>query len=223
MEKKNTKLKADYKQLFSQLSKVFKDSLETQNESYHIGRKEAFEEILHWFLTSHNMDLKYVSATSFLNMIQEKLTKEKLIVKSEVAEDRNEELNLNEIKISDSRKRSYKPVSSVYEEYNEFLMMDSGINSTNYNNNSLTGCDNPIILNRNYTSVDNSSTTSGIFNNNLCNNNNNNIMNTGNLNNANIPGFSQLNNSNFSGFVTNTNFQQLNTNPFNLTKKKKFK
>jgi hypothetical protein len=109
MEKKNLKIKNNFSQLISQVSKLYKEVSSTSNDAYLQGRKEAYEEMLNWFLTSHNSELKYVSANSFFNMIQEKLNKTKtamLINQSDENEDDiKTSINLNEIKISDNRKR----------------------------------------------------------------------------------------------------------------------
>jgi hypothetical protein len=109
MEKKNLKLKNNFTQLISQVSKLYKEASSSENESYNLGKKEAYEEILNWFITSHNGELKYISANSFLNMIQEKLTKVKTTLKSysdDISqEDETKSLNLADIKITDNRKR----------------------------------------------------------------------------------------------------------------------
>jgi hypothetical protein len=119
MEKKNLKMKNNFTQLITQISKLYKDASNSQGEAYNLGKKEAYEEILSWFLTSHNGDLKYVSATSFFNMIQEKLTKVKMTLKANGDGDSQEEdikpLNLADIKISDNRKRA-RPTDMDIEE-----------------------------------------------------------------------------------------------------------
>lgn len=115
MEKKNLKLKNKFTQLIGQVSKMYKEVSNCNNESYLIGRREALEEILNWFVSSHNGELKYVSATSFFNMIQEKLTKTKSAIATKSCEDVEEEIkptiNFSEIKISDNRKRINKYAS----------------------------------------------------------------------------------------------------------------
>ena len=109
MEKKNLKLKNNFTQLITQVSKLYKDSCNSENEAYNLGKKEAYEEILNWFITSHNGELKYISATSFFNMIQEKLTKVKTTLKSNSDDNSQEEdiktFSLADIKLSDNRKR----------------------------------------------------------------------------------------------------------------------
>ncbi len=112
MEKKNLKLKNKFSQLIGQVSKMYKEVSNSNDEAYLSGRKEALEEILNWFVSSQNGELKYVSATSFFNMIQEKLTKTKTALATKIGEDAEEEIkptmNFSEIKISDNRKRTNK-------------------------------------------------------------------------------------------------------------------
>jgi hypothetical protein len=109
MEKKNAKLKNTFTNLISHISKMYKEVSNVNNEGYLIGRREAFEEVLNWFVTSHNGELKYISATSFFNMIQEKIAKTKAAIATKVSNDEEEEIkptmNFSEIKISDNRKR----------------------------------------------------------------------------------------------------------------------
>jgi hypothetical protein len=109
MEKKNAKLKNTFTGLISHISKIYKDCSNVNNEAYLIGKKEAFEEILNWFVTSHNGELKYISATSFFNMIQEKLAKTKAAIATKACDETEEEIkspmNFSEIKISDNKKR----------------------------------------------------------------------------------------------------------------------
>jgi hypothetical protein len=104
MEKKTLKLKNNFTQLISQISKLYKETSSSENEAYNLGKKEAYEEILNWFITSHNGELKYISATSFFNMIQEKLTKVKSTLKNEEEEEKI--FNLADVKLSDNRKRA---------------------------------------------------------------------------------------------------------------------
>lgn len=118
MEKKNIKLKNNITQIIGQISKLYKEFTTKENEYYLIGKKEAYEEILNWFIQSHNGELRYVSANSFLNMIQEKLNKTKSAI-NKTNEEADEEItskdvkdfrdfkqiNFSDLKINDSRKR----------------------------------------------------------------------------------------------------------------------
>lgn len=118
MEKKNLKLKNNFTQLIGQVSKLYKEVSRENTEAYQIGRKEALEEMLNWFVNSHNGELKYVSANSFLNMVQEKLNKSKTALSiinsnqedssSPQEEDIKSTVNFSEIKIPDNRKRINK-------------------------------------------------------------------------------------------------------------------
>lgn len=109
MDKKNLKLKNSFTQLIGQVSNMYKEVSNQTNEAYLLGKKEALEEVLNWFMTSHNGELKYVSANSFFNMIQEKLTKTKAAMTTRGGEDVEPEIkqpiNFADIKIADNRKR----------------------------------------------------------------------------------------------------------------------
>jgi hypothetical protein len=100
MEKKNLKLKNNFTQLISQISKLYKDVSTAENEEYNKGKKEAYEEILSWFLSTHNQEYKYISSNGLFQILQEKLTK----VRSSI-NDQEDWINLTDIKVSDNRKR----------------------------------------------------------------------------------------------------------------------
>jgi hypothetical protein len=100
MEKKNLKLKNNFTQLITQISKLYKDVSIAENEEYNKGKKEAYDEILSWFLSTHNQEYKYVSSNALFGVLQEKLTK----VKSSL-NDQEEGINLTDIKVNDCRKR----------------------------------------------------------------------------------------------------------------------
>lgn len=136
-------MKTLFTNLITNVSKTYKECSNSNNEAYLKGKKEAFEEILNWFVNSHNGELKYISATSFFNMIQEKLAKTKAALN---AADENEEdikpINFAEIKISDNRKRvnryaERECLSSV--SYNPFNEEESSqaINNLSNNNQNL--------------------------------------------------------------------------------------
>lgn len=118
MDKKNLKLKNNFTQLIGQVSKLYKEASNTTNEAYLLGKKEAFEEILNWFITSHNGELKYISANSFFGMIQEKLTKAKTALANEenAEEEIKQPVNFSEIKLGENRKRVFR---STYNAFNE--------------------------------------------------------------------------------------------------------
>ncbi len=111
MDKKITKVKNSFTSLIGHASKVYKEVSNITQESYLQGKREAYDEILNWFVSSHNGELKYVSATSLFGYLQEKITN----VKSELLKINTEEntedtqtMNFGEIKISDNKKRINK-------------------------------------------------------------------------------------------------------------------
>lgn len=111
MDKINIKNKNNFTKLFGMVSKLYNEGNSNTSESYLIGKKEAYEEILNWFMTSHNGELKYISANSFLNMLQEKLTKTKSAIAQKnideipLQEEEIKQFNFSDIKIADNRKR----------------------------------------------------------------------------------------------------------------------
>ena len=99
MEKKNIKLKNNFSQLIAQVSKFYKDISSFENDSYNLGKKEAYEEILNWYLTVQDGDLKNITAGSLYNMLQEKISKIKLSLNEE------DQITTNDIK-SNKKKNS---------------------------------------------------------------------------------------------------------------------
>lgn len=145
MEKKNFKLKNDFSHLIGQVSKLYKEVSNSNTESYNLGKKEAYEEMLNWFVNSHNGELKYVSATSFLHMVQEKISKVKSALNNKNTEDplpddSVKQLNFSDIKVSDNRKRinRYAAQESL-QNFNEPQMIDDQISiaGTQYNSGGL--------------------------------------------------------------------------------------
>jgi hypothetical protein len=128
MDKKNLKLKNNFTQLIGQVSKLYKEASNSTNEAYLLGKKEAFEEILNWFITSHNGELKYISANSFFSMIQEKLTKTKTALANEenAEEEIKQPVNFSEIKLADNRKRVFRSTYNAFNETNYEMDDESG-------------------------------------------------------------------------------------------------
>jgi hypothetical protein len=143
MEKLNAKMKNLFASLITNVSKTYKECSNSNNESYLKGKKEAFEEILNWFVTSHNGELKYISATSFFNMIQEKLAKTKgalsAVKTDEVEEDIKPTMNFSEIKISDNRKRINRYAAIEKEHGNNLSYNPFNEEESNLGVNSLQG------------------------------------------------------------------------------------
>jgi hypothetical protein len=213
MEKKNAKLKNTFTNLISHISKMYKEVSNVNNDAYLIGRKEAFEEMLNWYVTTHNGELKYISATSFFNMMQEKLAKTKAAIATKLSPDEEEEIkptmNFSEIKISDNKKRVNRYAAMevtqnvpIEEEENSIGMSNVGNNSNNSNNainsiNSINSSNPPVQPSANLNSAINFpfSVNSLIHSNNF-------LLNQGNL----ASGSHLMNNinTNNSGLFANT-------------------
>jgi len=236
MEKKNLKMKNNFTQLIGQVSKLYKEVSNTTNESYLLGKKEAYEDILNWFITSHNGELKYISANSFFNIIQEKLIKTKTALATRTSEETGEEeikqqVNFSDIKISDNRKRvnrwsGNEPDQIVVEEdsigaqVNFPVSVSSLINTTN-NSNSFSLGSNWQISNANNSSIINNNTNNITSSNNL----NSDLLNT-TMNFTSINSLSGMNNtSNQQNNILNTNSNSNNAlvNPIVSSIKKKKK
>ena len=98
MDKRNTKLKKNITQMIGQLSNIYKEVSQKENSAYLTGKKEAYEEMLNWLISSHNPDLRYISANSFLNMAQEKINKTKIQINNLGDEQEDEQINLKDLK-----------------------------------------------------------------------------------------------------------------------------
>jgi hypothetical protein len=251
MEKKNLKLKNNFTQLISQVSKLYKDVSNTSNESYLQGKKEAFEEVLNWFITSHNGELKYLSANSFLNMIQEKIAKTKTALATKINEDGGEEeikqqVNFSDIKISDNRKRinRYSYIESNSNNYgflnNDQIVVEDESNVSNVTNSHIpfpfsvsslinSNSGNSLFINPNQTlnngitSLNNNSTTDNLpeTSHNL-NVSSEFIVSNPPTSITSISSFPQINSINQQNNIFGNNSQSL-ANPFLLSTKKKKK
>jgi hypothetical protein len=101
MDKHQKRIKNRFSQFIASTSLSYKNIYEKNNESYLIGKKEGYEEILNLFLTYAQGDIKYVSASSFQASLNEKVKK----IKASLYED-DEDKNNNEIKVNERKKRN---------------------------------------------------------------------------------------------------------------------
>ena len=102
MDKQQKKFKNTFSQFIAAASKGYKNLNDINNESYLIGKKEGYEEILNWFLTCTQGDIKYISASSFHNQLNDKIKKYKTCL----TEEDDEKMQMSsEIKVSERKKR----------------------------------------------------------------------------------------------------------------------
>ena len=171
MDKKNAKLKNNITQMIGQLSKIYKEISSKENDSYLLGKKEAYEEILNWFLHTHSGDFRYVSANNFFTMIQEKLNKVKIAINKQNEEAEEEiinikdlrdlkQINFSDLKINDNRKRINRFAQDQsndelnYQENSNNNIQFSLINPfLSYPNNNGSNSQNNLVLNINNNSV----------------------------------------------------------------------
>lgn len=133
MDKLNREVNDNFKQLFAAMSKTYSELSKCANQSYSIGKKEAFEEVLYWLNTSHNSELKFVSTGAFHNMMNDKIKKAKIALNSKQEED-DEIKAMAEIKIQDNRRKVHR--QSIPEQKDD--------NANNSNSNSSTTINFPI-------------------------------------------------------------------------------
>ena len=200
MEKRNTKLRKNITQMIGQLSNIYKEVSQKENSAYLTGKKEAYEEMLNWLISSHNPDLRYISANSFLNVIQEKINKTKIQINN-IGDEQDEELlnlrdlkqiNFLDLKINDNKKRfnrfaqgQSQNLTGGVNSYNNNSPIEGDERNKNNNNNEMHfSFFNPFLTPSNLNTNNNSNTSlfnqgnltiSNFSNNN--NNNNNNIYN----------------------------------------------
>lgn len=74
MERK-AKTKAEFSQLIAQVSKLYRESSQRNEEAFYQGKKEAFEEIMQCFISNQNGNLRYVQSFAFSQMLDEKIQK----------------------------------------------------------------------------------------------------------------------------------------------------
>ena len=102
MDKQQKKFKNTFSQFIAAASKGYKNLNDINNESYLIGKKEGYEEILNWFLTCTQGDIKFISASSFHNHLNDKIKKYKTCL----TEEDDEKMQMSsEIKVSERKKR----------------------------------------------------------------------------------------------------------------------
>ena len=94
MEKISKESNENHKEILNIASKLYNKTSKTLNESYYIGKKESYEEILNWVLKNCKNE-RYINPNIFNNILIEKIAKAKIALKEE---DDIENLVLNEKK-----------------------------------------------------------------------------------------------------------------------------
>lgn len=90
MEKINKEVNDCHRQLISHISKIYSDISKNMNQSYLTGKKDGYEEILNWLISTNNLENKYISPNSFYNMIMEKNIKTKIALNAKNEDDDND-------------------------------------------------------------------------------------------------------------------------------------
>ena len=122
-----------------------KDITDINNESYNKGKKEGLEEILNWVKSNNNGDLKYIPATSFISMLNDKSKKSKTKLNKVLNEDssiEDKDKDFNEDKKSKRGKKrnnnnntnNYKFSFKLNEPSEGNLLEESTINNDNLTN-----------------------------------------------------------------------------------------
>lgn len=230
MEKKNTKLKKNITQMIGQLSNIYKEVSQKENSSYLTGKKEAYEEMLNWLISSHNQDFRYISANSFLNVIQEKINKTKIQINN-IGDEQDEELlnlrdlkqiNFLDLKINDNKKRfnrfaqgqgntSRNLTNCVNSNNNNSPEDERERNNLNGNNEKQFNFFNPFLMPSNLNNINNNSNSQQLFSpgqSQIQSCGNINIANSNNSNNSNIS--NNNNNISVSNFNNNLNLNEIN-------------
>ena len=69
------------KQLIDNITKFYNQSTRILNSIYLTGKKEAYEEVIQWLISSHNNEMKFVSnPNALVNFLQEKNSKTKISI-----------------------------------------------------------------------------------------------------------------------------------------------
>ena len=186
MDQNIKKLKGDAKRIFLDLARFYKESCDTQQDTYMTGKKEAFEEVLNWLSINHNGEFRFINSNAFLSMMQDKISKSKGALLSSgaeiVEEERNPKpLNFGAVRIQESRKR----VNKYVHEYSNTNAFDTGdcvmeneekptttpfkFNTSNINSNILENNNTNIFQNNNFSLLNGGSLSSS--NDDNCNNN----------------------------------------------------
>ena len=131
MDKHQKRIKNRFSQFIAATSLSYKNIYERNNESYLIGKKEGYEEILNLFLTYAQGDIKYVSASSFQSNLTEKLKK----IKASLLED-DEDRNSNEIKVNERKKRNNLQSDIDLSNLSFNLSLDPGFIDNSISNNT---------------------------------------------------------------------------------------
>jgi len=101
MDKNNQNLTKYLNDLNSTIKGAYTDISETVNDSFQIGKKEAYDEMLLWMKEHHNPELKYISPFAILSAIQDKINKTNVNLNIQDVS----ELNFSKMKLIENRKR----------------------------------------------------------------------------------------------------------------------
>ena len=159
MDKKGTKLKSDYLQLFAHVSKLYNYSINVQNEIYHQGKKEAYDELI-TLLQNQSQDIKHISLPGLIALLKEKSEKEKILSNGKTEEIK---LSMNDLKLTESKKRkseeSEMQLDEIYTNSNEHRNFNP--HTEKYENFSQLNMNNNIITNS--IDINNQNKSMGLF------------------------------------------------------------
>jgi len=101
MDKNNQNLSKYLNELNATIKGAYTDISETVNDSFNLGKKEAYDELIQWMKDHHNPEFKYISPFAVLSAIQEKIYKTNVNLNIHDVS----ELNFSKMKIIENRKR----------------------------------------------------------------------------------------------------------------------
>jgi hypothetical protein len=90
MENINSKNKQNFTNIITQMTSLYNQTLDLDNEAYLNGKMQAYEDVLQWYLNNHNSDLQFINPNSFYSMMNEKLSKTKIMLNAAAKDETNE-------------------------------------------------------------------------------------------------------------------------------------
>ena len=151
MDKNQQKLNNNLKNLSSEIKTAYKDISENINDSYLIGKKDAYEEIMIWLKEHHHPELKYIAPFPLIGIAQEKLSKANSSLKIKDKEKEDSDINFSKFRMANNKKRVNKYAQRERER--ELFSDDEDNNSQSeetYNNLQKNEHNGNVINNNNY-------------------------------------------------------------------------
>ena len=134
MEKVKKDLNDCNKEIIKQFSELYKKLSNTMDESYYLGQKDAYEEMLIYFKNSQNRSIKFIPPKNVKNYLIEKGAKSKNILNEKKKDKEDYTRKINKANFNYLFYNKTFNNENTYKNTNEFNVFPTSVEKALYNN-----------------------------------------------------------------------------------------